>query len=286
MVGARDRRTGLWCLPLTSKHAHQARSGIPKQYQCNNAHLIVNTAELIKFLHAATYSPTTETWCKAVDKGYFQSWPGLTAKAIRKYLPKSEATIRGHMDQTRQNVRSTKPTPAKDNPDPTNVPEQEPGNPTTNVMFAAVERVGKVYTDQTGRFPVISTDGYKYVLVMYVYDANAVLAEPLKNRTGGEITTAYKYLVEYLTIRGYKPQVHWLDNEASASLKNYDKTLKIDYQLVPPHMHRRNAAERGIRTWKNHFVAGLSSTDSKFPLSLWSKLIEQANITLNLLQLC
>jgi hypothetical protein len=59
---------------------------------------------------------------------------------------------------------------------------------------------------------------------------------------------------------------------------------KIDYQLVPPGTHRRNAPERAICTFKNHFIAGhCSSIDKDFPLHLWDCLVEQAVITLNLL---
>jgi hypothetical protein len=53
--------------------------------------------------------------------------------------------------------------------------------------------------------------------------------------------------------------------------------------LVPPHCHRRNAAERAIRTFKEHFVDGLSLVDSSFPVQLWDRLLPQAEITLNLL---
>jgi hypothetical protein len=52
----------------------------------------------------------------------------------------------------------------------------------------------------------------------------------------------------------------------------------------PPHCHRRNAAERAIRTFKEHFVAGLSSVDPTFPLHLWDRLLPQAEITFNLLR--
>ena len=58
----------------------------------------------------------------------------------------------------------------------------------------------------------------------------------------------------------------------------------IDFQLVPPGCHRRNAAERAIRTFKNHFVAGLCSTDPKFPLLLWCRLLLQAELAMNLLR--
>jgi hypothetical protein len=53
---------------------------------------------------------------------------------------------------------------------------------------------------------------------------------------------------------------------------------------VPPHCHRRNAAERAIRTFKEQFVAGLYSVDTTFPLHLWDRLLPQAEITLNLLR--
>jgi hypothetical protein len=53
---------------------------------------------------------------------------------------------------------------------------------------------------------------------------------------------------------------------------------------VPPPCHRRKAAERAIRTFKEHFVAGLTSVDPIFPLYLWDKLLAPAEITLNLLR--
>ena len=58
----------------------------------------------------------------------------------------------------------------------------------------------------------------------------------------------------------------------------------ISFQLVPPHNHRANLAERAIQTFKAHFIATLASADPDFPLSQWDLLLEQANITLNLLR--
>jgi hypothetical protein len=58
----------------------------------------------------------------------------------------------------------------------------------------------------------------------------------------------------------------------------------VDYQLVPHHWHRHNAAKRAISTFKEHFVAGLASVDPYFPLHLWDRLLPQAELTLNLLR--
>jgi hypothetical protein len=67
-------------------------------------------------------------------------------------------------------------------------------------------------------------------------------------------------------------------------LKEYMHNQAIDFQLVPPGTHRRNAAERAIDTFKNHFIAALCSLDKNFPLHLWDCLLPQAVLTLNLLR--
>jgi hypothetical protein len=36
--------------------------------------------------------------------------------------------------------------------------------------------------------------------------------------------------------------------------------------------------------FKNHFIAGLCSTDRDFPLHLWDWLVHQATLTLNLMR--
>jgi hypothetical protein len=68
------------------------------------------------------------------------------------------------------------------------------------------------------------------------------------------------------------------------AFKNFFITDDVEYQLVPPHFHRRNTAERAIRTFKEHFVAGLESVDPYFPLHLWDRLLPQAEMTLNMIR--
>jgi hypothetical protein len=56
----------------------------------------------------------------------------------------------------------------------------------------------------------------------------------------------------------------------------------LDFQLAPPQIRRKNAAERAIRTFKNHFIDELFSTNRDSPLDLRNKLLPQCLITLNL----
>ena len=59
---------------------------------------------------------------------------------------------------------------------------------------------------------------------------------------------------------------------------------QVEYKLVPPHLHRANAAERAIQTFKAHFITCLSGLDPKFPIGEWDRLLRQAELTINLLQ--
>jgi hypothetical protein len=121
-------------------------------------------------------------------------------------------------------------------------------------------------------------------MVWYVYDCNYVKVIPMKYRSASEWVKAYDTIHQELTVKGFKPKLQTLDNKASAALKNVFTANDVDYQLMPPHCHRRNAAERAIRTFKETFVAGLSSVDPTFPLHLWDRILLQAEITLNLLR--
>ena len=68
---------------------------------------------------------------------------------------------------------------------------------------------------------------------------------------------------------GIAPEVWILDNEILNDLKTTFQSQDTKFQLVPPHSHGRNLAERAIQTWKNHLKAGLATTDPTFPMSKW-----------------
>ena len=80
------------------------------------------------------------------------------------------------------------------------------------------------------------------------------------------------------------PSIYILDNKYSYYMKQAFDTAELKYQLVTPHIHRRDAAERAIRTFKNHLITGLCICDTSFPVKEWDRLIPQANITINLLR--
>ena len=88
-----------------------------------------------------------------------------------------------------------------------------------------------------------------------------------------------------LAARGLSVDLQILDNKASATYKEaITFKWKATFQLVPPDMHRRNQAERAIRTFKDHFLAILAGVDAAFPPYLWDLFLPQAELTLNLLR--
>ena len=56
-----------------------------------------NKNELLDFLHRAALIPTVSSWKNSINNNFFATWPGLTAYAVRKFLPDSINTAKGIM---------------------------------------------------------------------------------------------------------------------------------------------------------------------------------------------
>jgi hypothetical protein len=78
-------------------------------------------------------------------------------------------------------------------------------------------------------------------MVCYAYDFNYIKVVPMASRSASEWIKAYDHIHQELTSKGFKPKLQTLDNEASAALKSFFTTNDVEYQLIPPHFHRRNA---------------------------------------------
>jgi hypothetical protein len=65
----------------------------------------------------------------------------------------------------------------------------------THCVYPATVDARKIYTDQTGSFP----------MALYKYDGNAIMAEPIKNRTARELLRAFKVMDQKLIARGLTP---------------------------------------------------------------------------------
>ena len=192
---------------------------------------------LIRYFHAAAGFPVRYTWLKAIKAGNFDLWPGLTYQNATKYCPTSKETIKGHMVQTRQHVRSTRPTRKLGKPTKPIPPEGVPDE-VKNTIHIKTTHISKLYTDDTGWFPVISRKGNQYIVVAYHCYSNAIMVVPFKTRKDKDHMVAYNTIVQSLKDIDILVNLKVLDNEASKEYKTLIKDkCNINYQLVPSHIH-------------------------------------------------
>ena len=194
ITGIQNPHTGLYEQQIPVRNTQ-------KSQQANATLPTTNLHEHIKYLHQCAFSPTTRTWIQAAKKGHFKTWPGVTVNAIQCYLPKSEATMLGHLDQQRKNTQSTKL--HDDVLDTMHTPSPHDKGLNTHALYAATicynPPTGKLYTDLTGQFPVQSSRGHKYILVAYNFDSNSIHVKPLKSRHDNDTIKAYEEIYSMLT---------------------------------------------------------------------------------------
>ncbi|KAL7482528.1 hypothetical protein ACHAW6_008209, partial [Cyclotella cf. meneghiniana] len=200
----------------------------------------------------------------------------------QKYYPDTTETPKGHLNQTRKNVRSTKPKPI---PLKTFHSPHLKGCKVRDIFTKVYDVCDTVFTNQTRKFPQRSQSGNFYIMVLVEINSSAILVEPIKNRSNSELTCAYSLLMSHLHKAGVTPCKHVLDNKISNAMKTLITDMyKMTYKLVPPGCHCRNAAEVAIRNSKSHFLSILAGVADDFPLRLLDKLFPQAEITINLLR--
>ena len=176
--GWRDLTTNMWrisLLPDGGNNIILADDGtsditsevIMPKFLANSIYECETTGQLIHFYHATMGYPVVSTWCKAIDAGYFRGWPSLTSKRVRKFIKVVSETEMGHMDQRKVGVRSTKVKPEPE-PDSMEYIPQTPLNDKTHHVYMSIAEVeGKLYSDQTGRFPITSNRGNCYVIIFF-----------------------------------------------------------------------------------------------------------------------
>jgi hypothetical protein len=249
MSRKRDITTGLRTVPLDHMSAITMREKYCKRQNemSNNVYEFTKIYDATQYLHTAAFSPVKSTFLKATDADNFATWPTLTAQHVKKYLEKSDVSIKGHMNQHRKHVRSTQQKGNAEELDEQDEMWEPHLTHNANLVYVAVHDMeSKTYPDLTGTFPSVSSRGHKYILIVYDFDSNNILAQPMKNRSDTEAIRAYTIIYDELTAKGLKPLFQNMDNEASTALKTFLTALKMNFQLVPPHIHRQNAAERAI----------------------------------------
>ena len=154
--------------------------------------------DLAMYYHRAVFCLVPSTFVTAINNGNFSTWPGLTSELIEKHLPKILATAKGHAKLAQNKIRSNRPQdptpdlPVTSDPPPVTVTRIK------TIHITVVEPSYLLATDLTGRFPTISSRGYNYIIVCYIYDTNEIIVRPMKNRSVVEYIRVYQEIFGYL----------------------------------------------------------------------------------------
>ena len=232
--------------------------------KCQKVNYIIRkdktSSDLAQYLFATAFSPSMSTFKKAIQNGNFVTWPGIHKLNFEKLLGTTIASEKGHLDQEKKGLQSTTLTNYYNDNFPDKIPEKTNNrfiticdaiNKNNTVLTTAPK--SKAYVDLTGRFPHMSSRGNQYLVVMYDYDTNAIVFEPIKTRQSKEIYNAFKNCERKISRNNVTPKIFVLDNEAAADLKLGIIKNNQSYELVPPNQHRRNATEKAIRTLKTTY---------------------------------
>ena len=129
-------------------------------------------------MHAVCGYPVKSTWIRAIKAGNYVGWPILTERNVSKYYPKTDETIKGHINQNRENVRSTK---TKQVPFEIAEYPKMKGKKVQGVYIKTYNVRETTFSDQTGKFPTRSKRGNKYIMIMVEIDSSPTLVKPMKS---------------------------------------------------------------------------------------------------------
>ncbi len=238
-IGVRDQH-GRYCIPLTQHRGQWQPLKLTKKAkqalrQANSMYDLPSIEQAVKWMHAVCGYPVKSMWMRAIRAGNYVGWPMLTEKNVSKYYPESDETLKGHMNQARKNVRSTK---VKQAPlELAEYPEMR-GKKVQDIYLSTYEVRKTTFSDQTGQFPTCSKSGNKYIMIMVEIGSSAILVKPMKSQKDAEMIRAYNTLLLRLRRAGIVPKNHVMDNEVSVNMKNHIKdTCRHAVELVPPGCH-------------------------------------------------
>ncbi len=205
-------------------------------------HLVRMQADGVKSGHKLLCNPKISALLKAVHKGFLKGCPNLNKKLILTYLNPSPAMAKGHMERPRHRISITRPkltlptalqipvvpqpvlvsvrVPPPTGEQPHKVRARHNSEPNfikdgcdesiTNVFcFGAFadRHSGIVYNDWMGDIPFMSFNGSVCFLVLYNYEANAILATPIAGLDDVSIFKAYNENFGNLIKKGFKPKL-------------------------------------------------------------------------------
>ena len=96
-------------------------------------------------------------------------------------------------------------------------------------MVIGTTGICKLYSDQTGKFPITSSRGHKYIFVSYHYDTNNILDIPIKSHNTSDLCEAWLQAFKVFKAHSELPNIHILDNKCSGEMKQNFENESVVY---------------------------------------------------------
>ena len=150
---------------------------------------------------------------------------------------------------------------------------QLPNNKRSHHVYMTITDLdSKLYSDQTGHFPITSNRGNFYVVIFYAVDGNYIKAHPIKSHHRSQLLKKYDDVYDFLQLHGYRPHLHNMDNKTSKGVEDVIAEQQSKVQYTPADIHHTNIVKRCCSTWKNHFTAVRAGAPHSFCMGNWCKL--------------
>ena len=112
-----DNQNFLYMVPLKpEKKGNTTEVKIPEFHFAGSLYASKSKANLCTFLHLALWSPCKSTLISTIKNNFLSTWPGLTEQIVQKFLQNSEATAKGHIQQSCKGKQSTHPKEPNETP--------------------------------------------------------------------------------------------------------------------------------------------------------------------------
>ena len=202
---------------------------------------------LIEFCHCALGCPPIQSWSKAINEGWFASWPGLTAARVRKHCVNEPQTTSSHMHLQRQGIDSTK---------------------TQMIASMLVLMINQRQTVTTTPQTLVPST----ILLRLIQWMICRISLPWMSQDAK------------LTKRGFTAELVRLDNEVSTEPIKTTEDDNLDHQIVSPGDHQNNPAEPAFKHAKAAFKSVRACTDQAFDARDWDLLSSHTELTMNSLR--
>jgi hypothetical protein len=248
-------------------------------------------AEHIRFVHASLGNPPPSTFFKAVVRGYItgpRQFPRLNTKNVRRHMPNSIATARGHLRKSRTSqphaqsqsvsaLRRYHKAEALKNLRKKSLAPISPFNPTTATKSRTF------HFDYTGPLPERCSSGTLYFMVSCW--GHYIHIRPLTSLKGSCTAEAFQQTVIFYRSKGVTSSLELArsDNQTSPEIRAAATTLDITIMPVVAFQKESNRAERAVQTAKHHMIATRAGFHRDCPHRYIDMCVPQMELILNIL---